>query len=80
MRFPLPIALAMALLGVGCEPEPLCVDKEGEELPSCTYEIDEKLSIDYCPGDEWGASDGCNSCACGDGGRVLCTEIDCAAN
>ena len=66
---------------VGCAPEPVCgVDNEENERPVCTYELEKGgATIDYCPGDEWGAVDGCNSCGCDATGEILCTQITCPA-
>lgn len=77
-------AVALALAGlVACGSEPLCgyVDEDADPLverPICTYELgvaDE--TIDYCPGDQWGSVDGCNSCGCSEDGRIVCTKVAC---
>ena len=63
---------------VGCASEPVCgVDNEDVPLPVCTYELPKDQAIEYCPGDEWGSIDGCNSCACDSDGSILCTSITC---
>ena len=80
MRF-----VAWAVVGglflTACGAEPLCgEDPDGNEYPVCAYAFEaegQRVTVDYCPGDEWGAADGCNSCACDGEGRVVCTEIAC---
>lgn len=72
--------VAMAVALAACAPEPLCVNKEGEELPICAYEFEiegQPQTFEYCPGDEWGAADGCNSCGCDGKGRIVCTSVPC---
>lgn len=79
MRFPVEFVMSGLLFLFACGGDPVCgADDEGNEFPVCTYELEKDLTIDYCPGDEWGAVDGCNSCACDGKGKILCTEIDCA--
>lgn len=76
MRFP--VLVATFLLAAGCGPAAPCgEDDEGNVLPVCTYDLPKDLTIDYCPGDQWGAADGCNSCACDDRGNIVCTSITC---
>jgi hypothetical protein len=73
----LPLLLGLA----ACGGSP-CEDPDGKELPSCLYEAqaDEgSVDIEYCPGDHWGAADGCNSCGCDGDGNILCTSNDCDA-
>ena len=36
-----------------------------------------RVEIEYCPGDTWGAADGCNSCGCDGDGNILCTSYEC---
>lgn len=67
-------ALALGLAACGADPP--CVDDEGEELPFCEVKVqgvDDPLV--YCPGEHWGAEDGCNSCGCDGGGEVVCTTL-----
>lgn len=61
----------------GCAADPLCgFDDDGNEIPICTYAADGlALPMEFCPGDSWGAADGCNSCACDSDGNILCTSI-----
>lgn len=42
---------------------------------TCTYEDQQ-----YTEGDSFGASDGCNTCACDATGSVACTEMECGCN
>jgi hypothetical protein len=71
-------SLLLLVVGVACGPEPVCgEDEDGNEYPVCTYELDGDLTIDYCPGDQWAATDGCNSCACDGKGKILCTSVTC---
>lgn len=74
MRLSLCLLLASV---VACGAEPLCVDNDGEELPVCSYEDVEGPPLEYCPGEHWAASDGCNSCGCDDQGVVQCTSSPC---
>ena len=70
--------LMVGALGVGCKGEPPCVDDEGEEVPFCEVEFsDLPEPLLYCPGDHWGAEDGCNSCGCDADGNVTCTTVTC---
>lgn len=63
---------------IGCGGEPLCgVDEEKNDIPICTYDPDGiPVPLQFCPGDQWGAVDGCNSCACRDDGQYFCTTIE----
>ncbi len=64
------------LLLVGCgDPAPCGEDEDGEPFPVCAVELVDGAVIDYCPGDQWAAADGCNSCGCGADGEVLCTSV-----
>ena len=68
----------VVLVLAGCGGDPTCADPEGEELPVCSYEIAElPQPIEFCPGDQWGAADGCNSCGCDANGDILCTSVEC---
>ncbi len=64
------------LVAAGCSPDPICANDDGDELPICDYTY-EGEALQFCPGDEWGADDGCNSCACQPDGVVKCNENDC---
>lgn len=68
----LPLLLALAACNGGSP----CEDLDGNELPSCIYNSHGQ-DLEYCPGDAWGADDGCNSCGCDPDGNILCTSIDC---
>jgi hypothetical protein len=67
----LPLLMVLAAACSGGSP---CEDEDGNELPSC---IDNAhgVELEYCPGDEWGAADGCNSCGCDGDGNILCTSV-----
>lgn len=64
-----------------CGGDPPCgVDDEGEDYPVCGYEAEIEgvtETIEFCPGDQWAATDGCNSCGCDDRGQILCTSVTC---
>jgi hypothetical protein len=68
--------LALAACG---DPAPCGEDEGGEPYPVCAVQLLDGVVVDYCPGDQWGAADGCNSCGCDEDGNVLCTEADCSA-
>ena len=74
--------VAFALMLAACGGDPPCVDKQGDEVPSCEYDVPgDPEPLVYCPGDQWGAVDGCNSCACDDNGKTLCTTVtDCGGS
>ena len=72
--------LSALLLGIAACGNSPCEDPDGDELPSCVYnaQSDEgSVDIEYCPGDTWGAADGCNSCGCDGDGNILCTSYAC---
>jgi hypothetical protein len=72
------LVLGSVSLSGGCGAEPPCVDEDDNELNFCEVDVqgvDEPLL--YCPGDHWGADDGCNSCGCDGGGKVVCTSQTC---
>ena len=75
--------LCFLLLPIGwaaCGPDPLCgEDDEGNEIPICEYDSEEVGNLQYCPGEHWGANDGCNSCGCDPDGVVICTTATCGA-
>lgn len=50
-----------------------CLEAVVGEAGDCAY--DGKV---YRAGDHFQASDGCNTCRCGEGGEVACTGVDCA--
>lgn len=67
------------LLVAGCgDPAPCGEETDGgEPFPVCVVELVDGKTIDYCPGDQWAAADGCNSCGCDADGEVLCTSVTC---
>lgn len=67
----------LVVLGACGDQTPCGVDDEGTAYPVCTVELVKGASIDYCPGDQWGSPDMCNSCGCDADGEVLCTTITC---
>lgn len=70
--------LALLVIVTGCEPEVRCGrDVEGERRPVCAYPVDVDTTVSYCPGQQWGASDGCNSCSCDASGVIVCTQLTC---
>lgn len=72
------VSMLLALGASGCGEDPPCVNEDGDELRFCEVAVqgaDEPLL--YCPGEHWGAEDGCNSCGCDNGGNVQCTTIVC---
>jgi len=79
------VVLAVVACGGGGADEPTdeptdapCgTDDDDDALPACEYvDVDGEV-VTYCEGDQWPASDGCNSCGCDADGQVFCTEIGC---
>ena len=73
------LTLLLALFLTACGGDPLCgVDDEGQDIPICVYDIEGlPEALEYCPGQHWGAIDGCNSCGCDADGNVVCTTATC---
>ena len=81
MRLSLSMLLALgALVAMGCGADPPCVDEDDNELAACEVKVaGSPEPVLYCPGEHWGADDGCNSCGCDGDGNVVCTAVECAA-
>jgi hypothetical protein len=83
VRFPVKLVVLSVLFLAACGGGDVCgEDDDGNPFPVCSYGLTSdgpEVAIDYCPGDQWGAIDGCNSCACDADGKILCTSIECPA-
>lgn len=77
MRLRVSMLLALgALATAGCGGDAPCVDEDNNELNFCEVEVaGVPEPLVYCPGEHWGAEDGCNSCGCDENGEKQCTKI-----
>jgi hypothetical protein len=64
--------LSAGIALVGCGGQAKSESGDQGEAVECEYEGET-----YKPGDDFPASDGCNTCTCGDDGSVACTLVDC---
>jgi len=73
------LSLIVVCLLSACGNRGICgEDEEGSEIPSCIYDVEGVEDVlEYCPGEHWADTDGCNSCGCDADGTFVCTTANC---